>query len=859
MCICNGQSLPTSSFTPNYQVVVPIDILMNVLCANNFSNNYLTLHIIDNVTKNLIGILLHKKHTYLKKLCKQFNIPFVLQFYVYNRLFVLMPASENEAKLHVLKKLSTDLKIMDDEQSNYLSQSAALFGRQLMISDGGIIEKIIDCEDAEIKSIQCWIDIEQLPDPSQWENKLARLIEDRGVDPESCCLTQKREYLLNGTYFLWKTLLVSHCIDKLILTNRAEYNDNILLTETIDRDIMKVTRFRIKVPKNTIQNVKIIVKYRDGHLHDVAVPRMWMERFPLTISDWSLLKNNKTAVFRVCGIDSTLSVAYIKMTIQNHRSEHFNVDNVIVNYKSYRKHFDADRIQNTICNNLRADMNPVYKFSVYIDTKQCDTNIIGTIDTSPSKENDLEARISNLKFREEKVRYSTIFMSILQVRNYEFENVAPKIKFLKDCLKLYVDQSSSITDFVTLKYVVETDELIDDKCEETLSKFYSQFRAEEINLTDQSLLKSRKGIKMLSAICHKYSTLVEIKDGSMFLYGSDAASAAHDVMQYQAEECEREWKILYVKDIEPSIKTAIKMSILLKTCVRRERNPRFTNMTYNYDLLIVATGMTDVYIDLQSSAIKYTGSETATDELQSLLKQKLLEYQQMIAIPPNTDVTYRVECISCFMPVVNSLYHSLHRCGHLYCHECLLLLLEVASQSKSFPLTCAAEECNSRISWLDVEDIYYGDQSGQEQLINASLANFVVTKPSEGFFCHQADCSGLLLRSRVDINTTKKTNCANCHTSYCIVCKVPYHEGQSCSEYKMSRMSIEHHLRDWLKEKKDNRKLCPHCDSGIEKNGGCDMVYCIHCKMHICWMCLDYFSDSEDAYSHLQRQHDSTL
>ena len=76
---------------------------------------------------------------------------------------------------------------------------------------------------------------------------------------------------------------------------------------------------------------------------------------------------------------------------------------------------------------------------------------------------------------------------------------------------------------------------------------------------------------MMSATCDKYSTAVEICKNSVVLFGSGSESAVEDIKRHQSEEREHKWKMLYINDIEPSIKTATKMSIILKTWVKLER------------------------------------------------------------------------------------------------------------------------------------------------------------------------------------------------------------------------------------------------------------------------------------------------
>ena len=196
--VCNRSNL--STINSNHQVLVPMEILMTVLRAKDFSNFFSTPHMIENVSKNVSGILLHKRYTYLETLRKQFHIRCMLQFYAYNNLLVLMSASNNQVEL--LKKLSSDLQILDSEKSSYLiDASPALNGSRFVVSGGGTVEKIIRSGNTDAICTYCWINIKQLPDPAQWQDALLKELRTRGVDPESCYLLQVQDNVLYGCYF----------------------------------------------------------------------------------------------------------------------------------------------------------------------------------------------------------------------------------------------------------------------------------------------------------------------------------------------------------------------------------------------------------------------------------------------------------------------------------------------------------------------------------------------------------------------------------------------------------------------------------------------------------------------------------
>ena len=124
------------------------------------------------------------------------------------------------------------------------------------------------------------------------------------------------------------------------------------------------------------------------------------------------------------------------------------VDSVTVNYKTNRKRFNADRIQNTISDDFMADMDYVdlYNFSVNIDTKQSDTNILETIETVAARRNDLESCINSLNHRGHKVRCNTFSTKVAQVNNCLFNAIAPEVESLvKNCPSLLAYKSTLVT------------------------------------------------------------------------------------------------------------------------------------------------------------------------------------------------------------------------------------------------------------------------------------------------------------------------------------------------------------------------------------------------------------------------------
>ncbi|KAI5357042.1 putative IBR domain, E3 ubiquitin ligase RBR family, TRIAD supradomain-containing protein [Septoria linicola] len=88
--------------------------------------------------------------------------------------------------------------------------------------------------------------------------------------------------------------------------------------------------------------------------------------------------------------------------------------------------------------------------------------------------------------------------------------------------------------------------------------------------------------------------------------------------------------------------------------------------------------------------------------------------------------------------------------------------------------------------------------------------------------------------AEVDICT-----CSKCGARACVACDVPMHEKETCEEYRGRTRSEENDASLQLIE--STFKKCPKCSKSIEKNGGCDSMYCTQCHSAFCWTCRQVF------------------
>ncbi|OWA54436.1 putative E3 ubiquitin-protein ligase RNF14 [Hypsibius exemplaris] len=116
----------------------------------------------------------------------------------------------------------------------------------------------------------------------------------------------------------------------------------------------------------------------------------------------------------------------------------------------------------------------------------------------------------------------------------------------------------------------------------------------------------------------------------------------------------------------------------------------------------------------------------------------------------------------------------------------------------------------------------------------------------------------------------------NCHTSYCSKCKGKSHGDQPCRTAEENRelydqfvngtpdqkeQLIKKHGQDTVDDAfkevasedyiKAHTKPCPGCKRPLQKNGGCNRMFCIKCSAYSCNLCGVRLAD-QDPYAHFK-------
>ncbi len=95
-------------------------------------------------------------------------------------------------------------------------------------------------------------------------------------------------------------------------------------------------------------------------------------------------------------------------------------------------------------------------------------------------------------------------------------------------------------------------------------------------------------------------------------------------------------------------------------------------------------------------------------------------------------------------------------------------------------------------------------------------------------WCPTPDCVFAFV---YDAKSHKSFTCNLCKIRYCLECRVEYHEGRSCKQY---RDGTDEDFSKFAVGQK--YKQCPGCRYWVSKNEGCDHMTC-RCGEEFCYQC----------------------
>lgn len=203
---------------------------------------------------------------------------------------------------------------------------------------------------------------------------------------------------------------------------------------------------------------------------------------------------------------------------------------------------------------------------------------------------------------------------------------------------------------------------------------------------------------------------------------------------------------------------------------------------------------------------------------------------------------------------------ALVKCGHRVCDACWSLHVQTRIQQGFVRITCPGYDCQEEVdvgvllSVVPVDVVSKVVQRQEEMRIGASQTEK---------WCPNEGC-GRVLRfipkyssDQLDEKVLQQDVVCACGCHVCFMCLSAPHWPASCQQAKSYREALaagtfrSHNEHDDEKDSKGTiqnepngekmvivkGKLCPGCRHFVEKNGGCNLVYC-RCGLSFCFYCL---------------------
>ncbi|KAF8421480.1 hypothetical protein EV426DRAFT_201556 [Tirmania nivea] len=232
--------------------------------------------------------------------------------------------------------------------------------------------------------------------------------------------------------------------------------------------------------------------------------------------------------------------------------------------------------------------------------------------------------------------------------------------------------------------------------------------------------------------------------------------------------------------------------------------------------------------------------------------------------PASTVIDAPGECPICFDTAEDPVrISSTPECEHVYCKACLKDYINSTVDTKKFPITCVGMStvdsnalCGARLDLSIATGVL--STGDLDNILHTAFTSYIRRRPNEFLYCPTANCSTVYRPPPANTKGGQVLICVDCLLEICMTCNVEAHDGITCEEYKISMHHDEKAEKEYEEWKARNGvQACPRCKTDIQKISGCNHITCGSCKAHICWKCLALFDQSEEVYTHMNKNHGS--
>ncbi|CAM0950565.1 unnamed protein product [Alopecurus aequalis] len=243
------------------------------------------------------------------------------------------------------------------------------------------------------------------------------------------------------------------------------------------------------------------------------------------------------------------------------------------------------------------------------------------------------------------------------------------------------------------------------------------------------------------------------------------------------------------------------------------------------------------------------------DYVMKLARDSLIS-QIAKAVAVDASKEKRETCAICLEDTDVSKIHAVEGCAHRFCFCCMKEHVKVKLLDGTLP-ACPQEGCTTKLTL-----------EGSKIFLSPKLLDIMVQHiregqipPTQKIYCPYPKCSFLMSLSEMkrpmqessskhtvaDAATLRK--CGKCYRSFCINCKVPWHDRMTCYDYK--RRYPQARPEDAKLQNLARQQLwrqCVKCKHMIELAEGCYHMTCV-CGYEFCYTCGKEWKDKKATCS----------
>ncbi|KAJ9542121.1 hypothetical protein OSB04_028627 [Centaurea solstitialis] len=189
--------------------------------------------------------------------------------------------------------------------------------------------------------------------------------------------------------------------------------------------------------------------------------------------------------------------------------------------------------------------------------------------------------------------------------------------------------------------------------------------------------------------------------------------------------------------------------------------------------------------------------------------------------PPSSSM---ILCEICMDTKPNSqMFRNTDICTHLYCLDCIRGHVAAKIKENITKVKCPHPQCVGQIGpeacrWIVPKEVI---ERWEDSLCESSIL-----ASEKVMYCPFKDCSAMLVDDGGE--TVTSSVCPNCNRLFCASCKVGWHAGLDCSEFRSRKSGGTDREDKMLVDLANGKKWkrCPKCKFFVEKVSGCLQIIC---------------------------------